>query len=530
MYKGYVVIFDSCALLSESEFTRRTPAAMAQSYGSRIWETLHIDALVSSRKAQLITTAIIASAVTGGAIFSFQKLNRRKRTKQIKDDIPIEDDWSEIDTPIRTSQEWDESLIREQLARNLAFLGDDGLDKVRKGFVIVVGAGGVGSWAATMLLRSGIGRLRIIDFDQVTLSSLNRHAVATHNDVGTPKVIALQTHFKQIAPWTQVEAWVDLFRKDDAHRLLLGNPDFVIDAIDNIDTKVDLLAYCHQNNIPVVSSMGAGAKADPSLIQISDLSATQEDPLARSVRQKLKKHHNVSSGITVVYSTEKPSKHVSLLPLADEEFTKLADGTNEDREAAADVVTRAQNGKANVGDLAILPDFRVRILPVLGPLPAMFGLAAATHIITTLAQFPGVEPIPIKSRRGDKVLSRMHRELCSIEARHFLPPAVPGGTGESQLSFDVDEAGYIYDEVFKARSVVAPEFSSSRTTLVRWRPTDRGEPLKRFNVACMTVKEHDRHIKEVLLGGKSVEEVWGAATCEKFNQRWKQEAELDKWR
>ncbi|PWN46637.1 hypothetical protein IE53DRAFT_391192 [Violaceomyces palustris] len=186
------------------------------------------------------------------------------------------------------AQDWDESLIREQLSRNYSFLGEEGMEKLRGSFVIVVGAGGVGSWAALMLLRSGISKLRLIDFDQVSLSSLNRHACANLSDVGRPKVVCCSEKFSQIAPWARLEAWVELFRGEEAERLLSGKPDYVVDAIDNIDTKVELLRYCAENRIKVISSMGAGAKSDPSRIQISDISTTSEDPLARSVRRRLR--------------------------------------------------------------------------------------------------------------------------------------------------------------------------------------------------------------------------------------------------
>jgi tRNA A37 threonylcarbamoyladenosine dehydratase len=152
------------------------------------------------------------------------------------------------------------------LARNRVFLGDDGLQKVRDAFVIVVGCGGVGSWAATMLVRSGVGRVRLVDFDQVTLSSLNRHAVATLADVGTPKVLALRKHLEQVAPWVEIDARNALWNKENGEMLLSGQPTFVIDAIDNIDTKVDLLHYCKTNGIPVISSMGAGCKSDPTRV------------------------------------------------------------------------------------------------------------------------------------------------------------------------------------------------------------------------------------------------------------------------
>lgn len=120
-----------------------------------------------------------------------------------------------------------------------------------------------------MLVRSGIGRIRLIDFDQVTLSSLNRHAVANLEDVGTPKVQCLKRALLAVAPWVNIEICNTLWKLEVAEELLKGDPSYVVDAIDNIDTKVDLLYYCKTNNIPVISSMGAGCKSDPSRVRSS---------------------------------------------------------------------------------------------------------------------------------------------------------------------------------------------------------------------------------------------------------------------
>ena len=118
-----------------------------------------------------------------------------------------------------------------------------------------------------MLVRSGIGRIRLIDFDQVTLSSLNRHAVASLEDVGTPKVQCLKKALLAVAPWVNIEIRNTIWELEVAKELLKGNPSYVVDAIDNIDTKVDLLYFCKTNNIPVISSMGAGCKSDPSRVR-----------------------------------------------------------------------------------------------------------------------------------------------------------------------------------------------------------------------------------------------------------------------
>lgn len=142
--------------------------------------------------------------------------------------------------------------------------------------MIVVGLGGVGSHCTSALARSGVSKIRLVDFDQVTLSSLNRHAVATLADVGTPKVECVRKRLQAVVPWVQWECFIEVWKQEQAERLLgpwgtgnRRNPDYVIDAIDNIDSKVALLEYCHQHGIKVVSSMGAGCKVrnfgvDPS--------------------------------------------------------------------------------------------------------------------------------------------------------------------------------------------------------------------------------------------------------------------------
>lgn len=122
----------------------------------------------------------------------------------------------------------------------------------------VVGLGGVGSHCANMLVRSGVGRIRLIDFDQVSLSSLNRHALAEISDVGLPKVETMRRHLQNIVPWCQVEAYQEMFKMEDAERLLLrnGTPNFVIDCIDDVNTKAELIVFCLKNNLEVITSMG----------------------------------------------------------------------------------------------------------------------------------------------------------------------------------------------------------------------------------------------------------------------------------
>ncbi|CAJ0650495.1 8915_t:CDS:2, partial [Entrophospora sp. SA101] len=182
--------------------------------------------LITNAKIQFALTALSASILTGLSIFSYQSYQRDQKTKALKREFKslppstalINHRIRDINELLKDDSEpekYEEKIIREQLTRNISFLGEEGVEKLRKSFVIIIGAGGVGSWAVLMLIRSGVEHIRIIDFDQVTVSSLNRHAVATHADVGFSKVIALKKHLKQIAPWAKVEAVTEIFNNID---------------------------------------------------------------------------------------------------------------------------------------------------------------------------------------------------------------------------------------------------------------------------------------------------------------------------
>ncbi|KAF9083578.1 hypothetical protein BGX23_011313 [Mortierella sp. AD031] len=476
---------------------------------------------LNTQAAKFTAVALAASFTTATLILSIQGAQRKRRVRQLKDDLrksipppPAFDPHSDLVNnnnytgaapttlpglqPFQQQQQQqrgslfqdgglqlDEDLVREQLARNIAFLGEEGVEKLRKSFVIIVGAGGVGSWAASMLVRSGVGKIRIIDFDQVSLSSLNRHATAVQADVGTPKVTAMKKAFRSIAPWVEVDARVELFQEDCAEELLSGNPDYVVDAIDNINTKLALLKFCFDHKIPVMSSMGAGAKADPSRVQISDISETFEDPLARAVRRKIKKM-GVDTGIEVVYSTEKPH-HVKLLPLDE---------------------TQAQEAD----EYAALPDFRSRILPVLGPLPAMFGMSMATFITCKIAGWP-MEPLPIKCREGLYV--RVHRELRVRESKL--------DKGIETIALDRRDVGYVIEEIFRGKSAISQ--SMEKIGLCRWR---RDQPLSLQNVVVLTKSEMDKHVK--LRADADLVEVYGQTVVDYVETKFREEAELSRLR
>ncbi|KAF2277801.1 uncharacterized protein EI97DRAFT_431877 [Westerdykella ornata] len=499
-----------------------------------------ISRATSSHRAQLITTAIVSGVVVGGAILGAQEVRRQYRVAKLKDSIP--EPGEEDQTPTRLTEfgaasqvfapskedersmelaararrgDYDDDLILEQLARNRVFLKDDGLEKLRSAFVIVVGCGGVGSHATAALARSGVSKLRLIDFDQVTLSSLNRHAVATLADVGTPKVHCIRRRLEQITPWTHFDCRNELFSESTADLQLAPMngqaPDFVIDAIDNIDSKVALLHYCHKNKIPVISSMGAGCKSDPTKIFIGDISNSTDDPLSKSTRRRLRLL-GVKDGIPVVYSTEKPGPgKAELLPLPEEEFAK-----------------------GSVGELGVLPDFRVRILPVLGTMPAIFGLCVANHVILEITGYPH-QYLPSKSR--DAMYNGILGALQGSEERI----ARTRGFDSQGLKIPItqDDVGYLIEEVYNGRSVISGLFT--RLCLVRWErpgedfidnrtPGQKNTLLQMKDLVCMTKEEAAKHEKEVLKGDKSPEALYDAKIVDLVKLKMKEEEKFERFR
>ncbi|KAF9011788.1 ubiquitin-protein ligase molybdopterin-converting factor [Cyathus striatus] len=468
---------------------------------------------LQSHKAQLVGTAIAASAATAGLIHAYstykKHVRRRKLDEEIRRSISAHDfDESDHLKPrlsgVPTERElagihpgpgYDEDLIREQLARNYAFFREEGMSKIRKGGVVVVGCGGVGSWAAVMLARSGVAKIRLVDFDYVTLSSLNRHATAMLSDVGTPKVSCIEKTLKKVSRRIEVDSRVELWRKEDGGTLLEGY-DWVIDAIDNIQTKVDLLKYCHDNGIKVFSSMGAGAKCDPTRIQISDISFTMYDPLARAVRRRLRLQ-GVTSGIPVVYSTEVPGD-VKLLPLPEEEFQK-----------------------GSVKELGVFDDFRVRILPVLGPLPSIFGLNIATYILCELAGKPILNPLPIKNRK--KLYERLYRDLLQRECKI-------AGVQLNRLPIDEDDVNLIFEDVYRGRSVIPPHDVPTRPTLIRWDPA---KPLGVDNCVVFDYSDAEKHLKACWnVNGSAVsrpEDVWGSEVLSVVQRRAEEIRKIRDW-
>lgn len=194
-------------------------------------------------------------------------------------------------------------ILQQQFSRTIDLLTEEGFRRLSESFIIVVGLGGVGSHAALALARAGVSHLRLIDFDRITISSLNRHPLALHQDIGKSKAQVTKDYLHQIGEHLKIEAKEEFFHKETKNGLLSGNPDYIVDAIDSLGPKVELLKSCVDGQIKVVSSMGAAGRTDPTKLRVGPLEKTRGCPLAKLVRKRLRRQ-GVVSGITTVYSTE----------------------------------------------------------------------------------------------------------------------------------------------------------------------------------------------------------------------------------
>ena len=295
-----------------------------------------------------------------------------------------------------------------------------------------------------------------------------------------------------MVPWVDWECFNEVWSVDKAGKLLGSwkkggerKPDYVVDAIDNIDSKVALLQYCHKHRIKVISSMGAGCKSDPARVFVGDISASVEDPLSRVTRRRLRAS-GISEGIPVVYSTEKPGPgKAQLLPLPEEEFLK-----------------------GQVNELSVLPDFRARILPVLGTMPAVFGYTVANFVVLEITGYPH------ESGAG-KVREKTYENI--LASLHGLEERLARQEGEDALGLKIpltkDDVGYLVEEVYRGKSVISR--LPTRLALIRWEAPEEGFKaevneegqksvrLSLNDLVCMTKEEAAIHEKEVLKGGKA---------------------------
>lgn len=215
--------------------------------------------------------------------------------------------------PIRTGQELENYKLHRRFDRMGRLVGDSGMKRLMTSHVMVIGLGGVGSWAAESLARSGVGEISLVDFDEICITNFNRQLHALNGLVGSQKARVMADRLRAVSPGARVNTFMKFYNADSSAEIFERRPDYVIDAIDHMTSKCHLLKFCRDEGIPVITSTGSGGRMDPLQIKVADLSFTTVDPLARELRKVLRTKYGfpedgVAFGIPAVYSTEPHSE------------------------------------------------------------------------------------------------------------------------------------------------------------------------------------------------------------------------------
>lgn len=268
----------------------------------------------------------------------------------------------------------DNYVMHRRFDRMGRLIGDDAMETLFQSHVSVIGLGGVGSWAAESLMRSGVGRLTLIDFDEICITNFNRQLHALQGQVGQKKATVMAERLSKINPQARVDGIPKFYNADHCAELFSVRPDFVIDAIDSITSKCHLIAYCKKEGIPIITSTGSGGRMDPTRVKMTDLADTQNDPLAKAVRRILREQYEFSKegqwGIPAVYSDEPPQKPMEL--------------TYDKGQGFKCVCPQGQNEFFNC-------DNRNLILGNSSFVTGAFGLACASHVVRSL-----IRPKPLE--------------------------------------------------------------------------------------------------------------------------------------
>jgi tRNA A37 threonylcarbamoyladenosine dehydratase len=211
------------------------------------------------------------------------------------------------------------------LERSLLLIKDDGIQNLAKSHVLIVGVGGVGSYAAEAICRAGVGKITLIDGDVVQKSNINRQLPALHSTIDEAKVEIMRKRLLDINPNAEIQVLQQFIMPEAVEQVIPKDVDFVLDCIDSITPKITLIIHCKKNKIRFISSMGAGGKMDPSRIKIADINDTRDCFFSRDIRKRLRKE-KFSYGVKVVYSDEPVSKSTMALS-PDTMFKKSFYGT-----------------------------------------------------------------------------------------------------------------------------------------------------------------------------------------------------------
>ncbi|OPC40533.1 tRNA threonylcarbamoyladenosine dehydratase [Elizabethkingia miricola] len=234
------------------------------------------------------------------------------------------------------------------LERTELLIKEAGIEKLKKSNILIVGMGGVGSFAAEFIARSGVGNLTIVDGDIIDITNINRQLPALHSTVGDDKVELMARRILDINPelnLTRINEFLNPERMEEV--IQAGNFDYILDCIDSVSPKLALIKAAKRNKIKIISCMGAGGKLDPSKVMVRDISKTRNCFLAKQVRKRLKKE-NINKGFRCVFSTE----------IQREDSLKMTDGSN----------------------------YKRSFYGTISYMPAIFGLYAASEVIRYLIQ------------------------------------------------------------------------------------------------------------------------------------------------
>ncbi len=254
-------------------------------------------------------------------------------------------------------------MTLHRFSRTELLIGTAGVAALANSHVMICGIGGVGSYAAEALGRAGVGKITLVDFDDICLTNINRQIHALSSTVGQQKVEAMAARLRDVNPNAEIVARKEFFSHENAERLLVPRPDYVLDAIDHFTAKASLITICRQQGIPVISSMGAANKLDPTKIEVSDISATKNCRMARSMR-KILKNAGITTGVQVVYSTE---LHRELDPAS-----SSACGTDCICPNKSEQTFRCEHRRVILGSISFIP--------------SIFGLTMAGVVVNELLQ------------------------------------------------------------------------------------------------------------------------------------------------
>lgn len=193
-----------------------------------------------------------------------------------------------------------------QFSRTALILGEEAINTLSTKHVAIFGLGGVGGYAGEALVRSGIGKFDLIDHDKVSLTNLNRQIIATHETIGREKTEVMKERMLSINPDAEIAIHPCFYLPENADSFSFENYDYIIDAVDTVTAKIELVLRAQEVNVPIISSMGTGNKCNPAMLEVTDIYKTSVCPLARVMRRELKKRG--VKGLKVVYSKEEPMK------------------------------------------------------------------------------------------------------------------------------------------------------------------------------------------------------------------------------